>query len=91
MNPSLLQRHLDSRNKTELLAYAATYYGAKTLFITLDPSALTILPPWVRIPSTCTHHFFQFKFELECEKDENKQEEAEIGPFYKTSSKKQKG
>ena len=35
MNPSLLQRHLDSRNKTELLANAATYYGAKTLFITL--------------------------------------------------------
>ena len=56
----------------------------------MDSSAPSILPPWVRVPSTPSTLFSIYivqivylSFELECEKNENKQKEAGIGPFLK--------
>ena len=59
----------------------------------VDSSAPSILPPWVRVPSTPSMLFSIFifqivylSFELECEKNENKQKEAGIGPLLTDSS-----
>ena len=50
----------------------------------------SILLPWVRVPSTPSTLFSTYiaqivclSFELECEKNENKQKEAGNGPFLK--------
>ena len=50
----------------------------------------SILLPWVRVPSTPSTLFSTYiaqivclSFELECEKNENKQKEAGNGPFKK--------
>ena len=52
----------------------------------VDSSAPSILPPWVWVPSTPSLLFWIYivqivnlSFELECEKNENKQKEARIG------------
>ena len=60
----------------------------------VDSSATSILPPQVRVPSTPSRYAFliytvQFVYlslGLECEKNENKQKEAGIGPFFKDKS-----
>ena len=55
-------------------------------YSSVDLTVPTILRPRVRIPSTkSTLSFFQFKFELWCEKNENLQKEAGIGPFKKSN------
>ena len=46
-------------------------------------SAPTILHPWVQIPSTPSVLFQFLLLKLWWEKDDNKQKEAEIGPFLK--------
>ena len=46
-------------------------------------SAPTILRLWVRIPSTPSTLFQFVLLRLQHEKDENKQKEAGIGPFFK--------
>ena len=56
----------------------------------VDLSAPFIVHPWVRVPSRPSTLFsiyiFQIvylSFELDCEKNENKQKEAEVGPLFK--------
>ena len=56
----------------------------------MDLSAPSIMPPQVRVPSTPSTLFSIYivqivylSFELECEKNKNKQKEAGIGPFFK--------
>ena len=56
----------------------------------VDSSAPSILPPRVRLQSTPSTLFSIYivqivylSFELECEKNKNKQKEAGIGPFFK--------
>ena len=56
----------------------------------VDSSVPSILPPQVWAPSTPTTLFSMYKaqivclsLELECEKNENEQKEAGIGPFFK--------
>ena len=56
----------------------------------MDLSAPSILLPRVRVPSTPSTLFSIYivqivylSFELECEKNENKQKEARIGSFFK--------
>ena len=56
----------------------------------VDSSVPSILLPWVRVPSTPSTLFSTYiaqivclSFELECEKNENKQKEAGNGPFKK--------
>ena len=49
----------------------------------VDSSAPSILPPRVRIPSTQSMLFSSYIWIVTCRKDENKQKEAEIGPFKK--------
>ena len=56
----------------------------------MDSSAPAILLPRVCVPSTPTTllsiyivQIVYLSFELECEKNENKQKEAGIGPFFK--------
>ena len=49
------------------------------------PSAPTILRPWVRIPrTTSTLPLIQFKFELHCKMDENKQKKCRDLPHILT-------
>ena len=47
----------------------------------MDPSAPTCMWPWVRIPKEA--QLLRFAFQLYCEKDENKQKGAGIGPYLK--------
>ena len=43
----------------------------------------SILPPWVRVvPSTPSMLLSIYTWFVSCRKDENKQKEAEIGPFF---------
>ena len=55
----------------------------------VDLSAPTILPPRVQIPSTPSMllSFIVFVLYLSCEKNENKQKEAEFGTFLKITKK----
>ena len=62
-------------------------------YSSVDLSAPSIMPPWVRVPNTPTTLFSIYivqivylSFELECEKNENKQKEAGIGLFLKKST-----
>ena len=51
----------------------------------VDLSAPTILPPWVRFPSTLSmllSFIVKFVLYLLCENNENKQKEAGFGPFF---------
>ena len=55
-------------------------------YSSLDSSAPSIMPPRVRVPCFLSIYIVQIvylSFELECEKNENKQKEAGIGPFFK--------
>ena len=52
----------------------------------VDSSAPTILPPQVRVPSMPSMllpFIVKFVLYLSCEKNENKQKEAGLGPFLK--------
>ena len=50
----------------------------------VDSSAATILPPWVRVPSTSStilSFIVKFVLYLSCEKNENKQKYGRVWPF----------
>ena len=57
----------------------------------MDSSAPSILPPrvhvYIYIFSIYTVQIVYFSLGLECEKNENKQKEAGIGPFFKNNKK----
>ena len=59
-------------------------------YSSVDSSAPSIMPPRVQVQSTPSTLFSIYivqivylSFELECEKNKNKQKEAGIGPFFK--------
>ena len=55
----------------------------------VDSSAPTVLLPQVRVPSTpstLVSFIVKFVLNVSCEKNENKQQEAELGQFKKTHS-----
>ena len=66
------------KKSIEMMTNKSGYYSS------VDSSTPTILPPWVRIPctpSTLLSSIVKFVLYLSCEKNENKQKEAGLGPF----------
>ena len=72
--------------KTLPFTYQSLYHKQNALGVPpqhVDSSAPTILPQWVRVPSTPSTllSFIVFVLYLQCEKNENKQKEGEFGPL----------
>ena len=65
-----------------LKLYQNNYRGCR--HSSVDSSAPTILPPWVRVPSTPS--FIVFVLYFLCEKNEKEQKEAGLGPFLKNKT-----
>ena len=76
--------------KVKQMGKGSKQFHCRGVASSLDSSAPSILPPQVRVPSTPSMLYsiyivqiLNLSFELECEKDENKQKEAGICPFFK--------
>ena len=77
--------------KTLPFTYQSLYHKQNALGVPpqhVDSSAPTILPQWVRVPSTPSTllSFIVFVLYLQCEKNENKQKEGEFGPLKKQNA-----
>ena len=77
-----------SNSKLCTLVYLQLPVGCR--YSSVDSSAPSIMPPRVQVQSTPSTLFSIYivqivylSFELECEKNKNKQKEAGIGPFFK--------
>ena len=86
-SPTATQRYKWRTNSTEKKVISGCHHSS------VDLSSPSILPPQVRVPSTPSTLFSIYivqivylSFELECEKYENKQKEAGIGPFFKKNT-----
>ena len=83
-SPTATQRYKWRTNSTEKKVISGCHHSS------VDLSSPSILPPQVRVPSTPSTLFSIYivqivylSFELECEKNKNKQKEAGIVPFKK--------